>query len=125
MDITALSNMAVTYLIDKIKEKKGAKSASDEISTAIWTWIRPIFLKDESPVEDLKNDPNSALNQQEVLLKINKYLTKNSDEIEKLKAILGTSTETGKEDGNNIDLSNAKLKAKGKITIIGGDNITR
>ena len=38
---------AAGYIVNEIKKSKGAKQATDELSTGIWEWMRPIFLKDD------------------------------------------------------------------------------
>lgn len=49
---------AAGYIINEIKNSKGLKQAKDELSTAIWEWVRPVFLEDdEKLVKDIESDP--------------------------------------------------------------------
>lgn len=77
MDFATLATTAVTYLITSLKNSKGGSDAADELSTSIWTWIKPIFLKDDEPLKDLEKNPDNEDNKNEVLIKIKKYLEKN------------------------------------------------
>lgn len=86
--IQALTSGALGYLVSAIKKSKGGQQAGDELSTAIWEWIRPIFLKDDEPLEDLKKEPDSSTNQHDVGIKIQKYLEKNPDALSPLKDLL-------------------------------------
>lgn len=88
MAIETLSATAIGYLLSSIKNSKGATQASDELTSSIWEFIRPIFLKDDEPIEDLKKDPESKLNQTIVSSKIQKFLEKNPNEIKNLEEIL-------------------------------------
>lgn len=88
MEIATLATAAVTWLIANIKNSKGAEKASSEVSTAIWDWVRPIFLKDDEPLKDLEVSPDNTDNQQEVTLKVKKYLEKNPNEVASLTALL-------------------------------------
>lgn len=77
MDVATLSAAAVTYLISTLKKSKGFEKASEELSTAIWDWVRPIFLKDEEPLKDFENEPEIELNQKEIEVKIQKHISQN------------------------------------------------
>lgn len=58
--ITATIAAAASYIINEIKNSKGGKKASDEMSIAIWDWVKPVFLKEgkEKLVDKLENDKN-------------------------------------------------------------------
>jgi len=90
MDVITLATAAVTYLVTSIKNSKGGEKATDEFSSAVWNWIRPIFIKDDSPVNDLKENPDSQDNQDEIKLKIKKHLEKNPSGINELLGLLQT-----------------------------------
>ena len=50
---------AAGYVVNEIKKSKGAQQASDELSTAIWEWMRPLFLKDdETLTQKIEEDPD-------------------------------------------------------------------
>lgn len=88
MPISTLIPAALGYLVSAIKKSKGGQEASDELSSAIWEWVRPIFLKDDEPLEDLKKDPDNPVNQQDVGTKIQKHLDKNPEAQTSLEALL-------------------------------------
>jgi hypothetical protein len=107
---------AVGYLVSSIKNNKTGQQAGEEISTAIWEWVRPIFLKDDEPLTDLQSDPDNPDNQTEVSLKIKKHLKKNPDAQTTLETIVKELKDKG------------KVPAQTKITQIhhgSGDNIGR
>jgi hypothetical protein len=123
MDIITLATAAVGYLISEIKGSKGVKLAGDEMSSAIWQWVRPLFLKDDTPIQDLIKDPESKLNQEEVALKIKKYLTSNPQEVETLTKMLekvGVNS-----TGNTINMSGATIFSGGNTSITGGNIINQ
>lgn len=105
------------YLVSAIKKSKGGQQASDELSTAIWEWVRPIFLKDDEPLEDLKKDPDNPINQQDVGTKIQKYLAKNPDAQASLEALL----EKLKKAGENPAAVSIKQTHYGTGDNVGGD----
>jgi hypothetical protein len=76
------------YLIKTFKDSKVAGKALDELSEATWNWVRPIFLKDDEPLKDLKNDPDDSVNQQMVNAMIKKHLKNNPDELAGLQALV-------------------------------------
>jgi hypothetical protein len=109
MELATLATIAVSYLVTEIKNSKGVKDASNEFSSAIWHWIRPIFLKDDQPVKDLQENPDDKLNQQEVNTKILKEITRNPNSLEELKKILeengaqkSTITQYHSGSGDNV-----------------------
>lgn len=86
---------AVGYLVSSIKSSKAGKEAGEEMSSAIWQWIRPVFLKDDEPLTDLQSNPDDQDNQTEVGLKIKKHLKKNPDAQPALEAIIKALQEQG------------------------------
>lgn len=69
--------LALGYIVKAIKSTKGAQTATDEMSTAVWDWVRPIFLvedKETKTIQDLKALPDDKLNQQAAEMEIRKYL---------------------------------------------------
>ena len=97
MVLETLIGSAVGYLVSSIKKSKGGKQAGDELSTAIWEWVRPLFLKDDEPLTDLKDAPDDQDNQQRVALKIKTHIKKNPDAEGELKAILEKLQAEGEE----------------------------
>lgn len=102
MALETLATTALGYLISSIKKSEGGKQASKEMSTAIWEWIRPIFLKDEEPINDLKNDPDDADNQNDVATKIKKHLKKNPESQAPLEQILKELAESGEKPAPTV-----------------------
>lgn len=47
MPLATLATAAAGYILDELKSSEGAKTAGKELSSAIWQWMRPLFLKDE------------------------------------------------------------------------------
>lgn len=100
MIIETLIGTTVGYLASSIKKSKGSEHAVDEMSTAIWEWIRPLFLKEEKEDEaliDLKSNPDDQDNQDAVAIKIKKYLKKNPDAQTGLEAIIKDLQDKGEE----------------------------
>ena len=100
MVLETLIGSTVGYLVSSIKKSKGGKQAAEEISVAVWEWIRPLFLKDEEEDEaitDLKESPDDEDNQQAVAIKIKKHLKKNPDAQTELQDILKELQEKGEE----------------------------
>ena len=88
MAISSLVLSAVSYLAGSISKSKGGKTAGDEFSEALWNWVRPIFIKDDEPLEELKAKPDDSNNQTMVALKVEKFLEKNEGEVKTLQDIL-------------------------------------
>jgi len=86
---------AVGYLVSNIKSSKTGKQAGEEMSCAIWDWVRPIFLKDDEPLTDLQSNPDDSDNQTEVGLKIKKHLKKHPDAQRELEAAIATMKAQG------------------------------
>lgn len=104
MKISAIALKAVSYLIGTFSNSSGAKTAKSEFSDALWNWIRPIFIKDDEPLKDLEANSQNEINQAEVALKIDKYLSKNEGEIAKLTELL-TLLESKNLPKSNISVS--------------------
>lgn len=88
MALETLAATAVGYLVAAIKKSKGGQQAAEELSTSVWEWMRPLFLKDEEPLNDLKQDPEDVDNQQEVQAKVKKDLKKHPERLKELELIL-------------------------------------
>ena len=53
-----LAAAAAGYILKALSKTEGAKTASKELSTAIWEWMRPIFLKEQPElVEEVEQKP--------------------------------------------------------------------
>ena len=107
----------IGYLVSSIKNSKGGQQAADEVSSSIWNWIRPIFLKDDEPLEDLKKEPDNPVNQQDVGTKIQKYLSKNPEAVSSLEALLEKLEKAGEKPAS----VSIKQTHYGKGDNVGGD----
>ena len=119
MDIISISTSIIGFLASQIIKGKGFKKATDEVSLKIWEWIRPIFIKDKTPLDEFEKNPKDKLNRNELDIKIQKYLRDNpscSKEILELLSKANTKT-------SNVYINNSKIKSKGDVTIIGGNQI--
>ena len=106
MVVETLVATLMGFLIKTFKDSKVAGKAVDELSEATWNWIRPIFLKDDEPIADLKKDPEDAINQKLVEATIQKHLKNNPSELERLKALV------------------EKINASSNSSVVTGDNNT-
>lgn len=96
----ALVATLIGYLARTVKDSKVAEGAIDELAQATWNWIRPIFLKDDEPITDLKKDPEDTVNLQLVEATVIKHLRNNPDRIEELKALV-EKINTGHNNANS------------------------
>ncbi len=86
LEIGTLAATAVGYIIGGIKNSKGLKQASDDISTEIWKWIKPIFIKEgkEKTVEKIEKDPDKYKSSIEIAIEEIAEKDKNfAEELEK------------------------------------------
>ena len=108
------------YFINIIKGSKGMANASDEMSLAIWNWMRPIFLKDDiesKPLVDLKADPENDLNIQSAMIEIQKYLRENPNKESELINLLEQLKTSG------LKSANISMNHFGQGDIVGRDKI--
>lgn len=113
-------NTALSYLITIIRDSKGGELAYDEFSTAVWNWMKPIFIVDEEEtknLKDLKADHEDELNQEGALLEIKKYLKKNPSQKDTLQELLTSINKS------NIAPSSQNMFHYGTGDIIGRDKI--
>lgn len=76
-----------------ISDTEGAKTAKKELSSAIWAWIRPIFLKDdpeagEKALTQVKAAPSAPESQELVKSKLTDYLSANPEAVKQLQELL-------------------------------------
>ena len=125
MVIETMVGAALGYLVKSIKESKGAEKAADEMSTAVWEWIRPIFLTDDKEDEaltDLKNEPDDADNQKMVEAMMKKYLKKNPEKAAALEAALkAEEAQTGFSPGSVNIINQGKVGKQVNNSTIQGD----
>ncbi len=93
------------YIVNKIAKSKGAKQASDEMSTEIWKWILPIFLKsDKKLVEDAEKD---SQNMKTILeYNIKRMAEKDESFDSKLVELLKKTDKKGIKGGTTITQTN-------------------
>jgi hypothetical protein len=112
----ALSLAALGYVIKSIKNSKGGKQATDDLSSAIWNWIRPVFVIDDKEiVADFEDDPDDQDIQTEFQLKLKRKIKKEPDFAEKLSQLVEQAQSvSGNITGATINQNNTY-----------GDNIGR
>lgn len=98
----ALIGTFLGYLISNIKKSKGAQKAGDELSTAIWDWVHPIFLKDEKPLKDLQDNPDAEGNQKEVAIKVKEHLANHPAEVSQLETLLQRLQASDEKPAGNV-----------------------
>ncbi|MDX1940178.1 MAG: hypothetical protein SFU99_06470 [Saprospiraceae bacterium] len=102
MVIETLVTTFLGYLVGNIKKSKGAEQAGDELSTALWKWIRPIFLKDEEPLKALQANPDDTANQKEVAVKIEQHLNKNPEALSQFEVLVKQLEASGEKPVGNV-----------------------
>lgn len=110
------------YLGGHISNSKGTSNAKNELSTAIWEWIRPLFLKDDSAVKDFKEEPQDEDNIDELKVKLKKKIKGHSDLEKELHAFVEKIT----RDESGLTVTKSFLAQHyGTGDIVGGDKIGR
>ncbi len=110
MEPASIAAAVVAYIVSEFRNNEGLKKASNELSSAIWGWVRPLFLKDEQPLIDLKSNPSDVLNQQDVQNKIHKAIIKDPEMAQSLLDLL-----------NHKELGNSNII--NQISTGTGDNV--
>ena len=108
-------SIAIGYLAKTLKDNKTFDEFLNEFTNASINWLKPIFLKDKEPKEELKdlvNAPSDELNIQTVELVLAKAIRDNPalkeklnelvNEIENKKSSKQTNQETQKISGEKI-----------------------
>lgn len=106
LEIGTLASTAIGYIIGGIKKSKGLAKAVDEISVAIWEWIKPIFLEDdEDLVKEVEENPDDKNLQIELQNKIKRLAKKDPGFANQLEELL-------KKTPKGSELIAEKMKAK-------------
>jgi uncharacterized membrane protein len=121
MDILSISSAILGFFLSRLKNSKGVKKVTEEVSLKLMKWIKLVFAKDDTLLKDLEKSPDNKLNQNEVLLKIQKYLKKNQNEVKDIQKLLSFY----ENQGNQVIVKDSKIKAKGNISFIGGNQINK
>lgn len=111
--MSILIDQVMKLILDKATKNETLSKAGREVTNAVWEWIRPIFLKDDEPLQDLLDNPSDKDNQVEVETKIRKHLKKHPEEEVELEKILT----------HYIDQSKSNIKFISQTHYGGGDNI--
>lgn len=77
------------------KKHPAVEKFQNEFIQALVDWIRPLFLKDDTPLEDLKKAPDVAVNISDVATKIEKHLNNNPNEVVLLQDLLNKLEDSG------------------------------
>ncbi len=95
MDYSALAKTAASALAAIFKKHPAVEKFQSDFIQAVVDWIRPVFLKDDTPLQDLKKDPDVTVNQNDVATKIEKHLVNNPDGAATLQELLKRLAESG------------------------------
>lgn len=86
---------AIGYVAKSLASSEGAKTASKEMSTAIWEWIRPLFLKEVEEeenqtkvIEQFEAAPEKTEHQKPIVAVVTKHLSEHPDKIKELQNLL-------------------------------------
>lgn len=91
MVLEKLSASAVGFLANSLKNSKGGTQAADEMTVAIWEWIRPIFLKEvegDAALEMLKAQPEDSEARASVQQTLVQYLQQHPQRASELKDLM-------------------------------------
>jgi hypothetical protein len=109
MLLETLIASAAGYIVKGIQESKAGKTAADELSVAIWEWIRPVFLKDDP--KTLEKIEKTAPAQVQPLVEL--AIEKKADDRNFLETLQKMVQEADARQG----------AATGNLSITGDDNI--
>jgi len=119
MSIDVLAGKAINKVVGEVMKTKAAGGAIEEMTSATWQWMRPLFLKDDEPLKELFEAPDLAVNQAEVKAKVMKCLSKDEAKLQELNNLLGLGPDHAR--GNQVTLKKVKIKSKKNVVISGGD----
>lgn len=122
METLALA--AVGYMISSIKNSKGGKTASNELSTAIWNWIKPIFIQeDKELVNQFEENPEDEDTQSEMKLKVKRKAKNDSEFASHLATLVKKAQDAGETPaGITINQYNTYGDNIGRDKIIRSDD---
>lgn len=108
----ALSGLLIDFLSKSIAESETGKKAKSELIEATWNWLRPLFLKDDKDLAELKE----KLLDPQIQYKAKESITKSLQDSEKLRSELSElvtkiQTEQVKELGLNVEMKGGKNNA--------------
>jgi len=107
---------AAPYIIESIKNSKTGQKASNELLSAFWQWIRPLFLKDEPDmVKKLESAPDNTKYQGVLEHNLEKMITNDNKFKEEL---LKKLSEISQSNSSSMEQSNIHNEA----TNIGNNN---
>lgn len=112
MDPVTVS-VAVTAIATYLANSKGGQQAQDELTSGIWNWIKPLFIKeDEEFVKELEAKPDNSDLIKELELKLKRKAAKDEELAGKLQDFVNSINQHSSGSQVNITQSN-----------IHGDNI--
>ncbi|MCG8332313.1 MAG: hypothetical protein MI974_31795 [Chitinophagales bacterium] len=92
----SLAVAAIGYIISSVKSSKGGKAASDEMSNAIWNWIKPIFIKeDKELINQFEKNPEDKDMQTEMKLRIKRKAKNDSEFASQLSTLIERAQDAG------------------------------
>lgn len=105
---SAMIGTVVGYLAKKISDNNSFKNFTDEFSSAVVDWIKPIFLREDGSTKDvladLQKNPTNIPIQEVVKANIHANLANNKD-AEKLLAEMVNVIESKKARGEQVFIS--------------------
>lgn len=111
MDFSSLASTAATTLAAIFKKHPAVEQFQNDFIQGLVDWVKPLFLKDSTPLDDLKGKPDEPLNQQEVATKINKHLNNAPESAAILEQLIKKIMDSGELP-----------KAGNAISVVGNDN---
>ena len=127
---TIMASAVVAYLAKTFSDSKSFKDFTNEFSSAVVNWIKPLFLKEdrETPkevLEKLQKNPDSKPKQNAVISHIESDLEDNPDNISLVREMYSVLKDKEKK-GEAIRITNSRNIAMGDVnaggSVIFGDN---
>jgi hypothetical protein len=119
MILETMAISAITYLGHSLLDSKGAKAAKDEATSALWSWVRPIFLKDEEKQQALQQfeaEPAKAEHQQAMIQTTQQHLQAHPEQAEQLEVLLERAQAAHPERmGDVINFGNVEKQVNNPI----------
>lgn len=123
---TAMISAIVGYMAKTFSDSKSFKDFTNDFSSAVVDWIKPLFLKeDDSPkevLEKLQKTPASETKQEAVCAHIKSDLEDNPMNIAFLKTMYDKIKEK-ERNGESITITNSRSFVLGDINTQGGSVI--
>ena len=127
---TIMASAVVGYLAKMFSDSKSFKDFTNEFSSAVVSWLKPLFLKEDEKtpkevIEKLQKTPDSKPKQSAVISHIESDLEDNPDNISFIKEMYSVLKDKEKK-GEAITIINSRNIALGDVnaggSVIFGDN---